>query len=252
MLGKDVGYAARSLRKSPVFLITAMVTIALGIGASTAIFSVANTVLLRPLPYRDPDRLVLIAADMRTRNVFDHPISNENFADLRTGAKTMFEDIAAVWTFPNIVPRQDGTPEQIRMAAVTTNFFRLLGARISLGRDFTEQDGQPQAPQQPGAAAAPPLPTIALLTYEYWQRRYGGNTAVLGHALLNSAPNSPQIVGVLAPGFELLFPPGANVERTPDVWIAGAAKVRQRQPQRVFSARHRAAEAGCDFKQGPG
>jgi hypothetical protein len=79
MLGKDFVYAARTLRKSPVFLITATITIALGVGASTAIFSVTNAVLLRPLPYNDPDRLVLISADMRTRNVVDTPISNENY-----------------------------------------------------------------------------------------------------------------------------------------------------------------------------
>ena len=107
MLGKDLGYAARALRKSPVFLITATVTIALGIGASTAIFSVANAVLLRPLPYRDPDRLVLAGSDMRARNVVDQQMSNENFVDLRNGTKTMFEDFAAVVTFRNNVPRAE-------------------------------------------------------------------------------------------------------------------------------------------------
>jgi predicted permease len=234
MLGKDLGYAARALRKSPVFLITATATIALGIGASTAIFSVANAVLLRPLPYREPDRLVLAGGDMRVRNVFDQPMSNENFVDLRNGTKAMFEDFAAVSTFRNNVPRADGTPEQVHFAQVTTNFFRLVGARIGVGRDFDDTEGQPQPAPPTGAAppATPPprLPTIAILSYEYWQRRFGGNNAVLGHAMLNNSPNSPQIVGVLAPGFELLFPPGANVERTPDVWIA--ARIRYDNAQR--------------------
>jgi predicted permease len=230
MLTKDLGYAARALRKSPVFLLTATVTIALGIGASTAIFSVANAVLLRPLPYKDPDRLVLAGGDMRARNVFDQPMSNENFTDLRNGTKTMFEDFAAVFTFRNNVPRADGTPEQVHFAQVTTNFFRVLGAKFAAGRDFDDTDGQPQPPApQPGAtttgAAAPPrLPTIAILSYEYWQRRFGGNRDVLGRAMLNNTPKSPQIVGVLAPGFELLFPPDSNVERTPDVWIAARAR----------------------------
>ncbi len=233
MLGKDLGYAARALRKSPVFLITATVTIALGIGASTAIFSVANAVLLRPLPYRDPDRLVLAGGDMRARNVFDQPMSNENYTDLRDRTKTMFEDFAAVNTFRNVVPRADGTPEQVHFAQVTTNFFRLLGARIAVGRDFDETEGQPQPPAPPpgsATAASLRLPTIAILSYEYWQRRFGGNPAVLGHAMLNSTPNSPQIVGVLAPGFELLFPPDAGVERNPDVWIA--ARIRYDNAQR--------------------
>src|ERR1700692_4265663 len=108
MLGKDLGYAARALRKSPVFLVTAMGTIALGIGASTAIFSVTNAVLLRPLPYKDPSRLVTIGGDMRTRTTFDVPLSSENYQDLRNGTKTAFEDMAAVFTFRNIVPKDDG------------------------------------------------------------------------------------------------------------------------------------------------
>ncbi len=235
MLGKDLGYAARALRKSPVFLITATVTIALGIGASTAIFSVANAVLLRPLPYRDPNRLVLAGSDMRARNVVDQQMSNENFVDLRNGTKTMFEDFAAVVTFRNNVPRVDGTPEQVHFAQVTTNFFRLLGARIAVGRDFDDSEGQPQPAPPTGTAAAgaappPRLPTIAILSYEYWQRRFGGNSAILGHAMQNNTPNSPQIVGVLAPGFELLFPPDAQIERTPDVWIA--ARIRYDNAQR--------------------
>ena len=223
MLGSELRHAARALLHTPVFSATAVITLALGIGASTAIFSVTNAVLLRPLPYRDPDRLVLACADMQTRNVVDSPVSAENFIDLRNGAKRTFQDFGAVSTNRGNFPREDGTPEQVRFAQVTTNFFALMGARMVLGRDFTDSDGQPQPAAQPGAAppATPPLPTIAVLSYEYWQRRYGGNPAVLGRPMLNNAPGfNPQIVGVLAPGFELLFRPSAEVERHPDIWIA--------------------------------
>ena len=223
MLLKDLLFASRTLRRSPVFAIAAAATIALGVGASTAIFSVANAVLLRPLPYRDADRLVVMYMDLRARNNLGMPLSNENYVDIRDGSRGSFEDMAAFVTARQVLPGADGSPEQIRLAIVTTNFFRLLGHGIVLGRDFQDADGipQPQAsPPQPGAAAAPnaPLPIVAILSHEYWQRRYGGDRNVLGQRL--PAGPRPEIVGVLAPGLELLMPPDTNVERRPDIWIA--------------------------------
>src|ERR1041384_3065483 len=88
----DILYAFRTLRKSPIFTITVVVTIALAIGASTAIFSVTNGVLLRKLPYKDPERLVLACNDLQKRNVKDFPFSNVDFLDLRNGAKNSFEE----------------------------------------------------------------------------------------------------------------------------------------------------------------
>ena len=221
MIGRDLVFAMRTLLKSPVFALTAVVTIALGIGASTAIFSVTNAVLLRPLPYKDPERLVLACHDLTKRSVKDFPFSNADYIDLRNGAKGQFEDLAGIFTFRNVLPRGDGSPEQVRMAAVTANFFQVLGARIAFGRDFTDADGQPQAPPPPGAApGAGRLPPIAIVSYAYFQRRFGGNTAVLGRPMATGGPGGPVIVGVLAPGFELLLPPSVNEERFPDIWVA--------------------------------
>jgi len=205
MLRKDLAYAWRMLKKSPMFALTAAITLALGIGAATAIFSVTNAVLLRALPYRDPDRLVLACPDMTRRNVRDFPFSDANFIDLRDGSKAFFEDFAAVNTGRGVVPREDGTPEQVRFAAVTPNFFRLLGARIAVGRNFTDADGLPQPPQAqgagtpnaPGSQGAPRLPTIAILGYGYWQRRYGGSTVILGHGILSAGNAGPRLRGVL-------------------------------------------------------
>lgn len=87
MLRKDLVCASRTLKKSPMFAVTAAITLALGIGAATAIFSVANAVLLRPLPYRDPDRLVLACSDMTRRNVRDFPFSDASFIDLQDGLR---------------------------------------------------------------------------------------------------------------------------------------------------------------------
>src|SRR5208282_618985 len=174
---QDLKFAGRTLRKSPLFTLTAALTIALGVGASTAIFSVTNAVLLRPLPYKDPDRLVIVASDLRTRNVRDIPYSNEDFIDMRDGTKSAMQDMAGVFTGRVVLPRADGTPEQIRIAIATTNFFRLMGAKIVAGRDFTDADGLPQPPPPPpgttSATPPPELPVMAIISYEYFQRRYG-------------------------------------------------------------------------------
>jgi putative ABC transport system permease protein len=123
-----------------------------------------------------------------------------------------------------VVPREDGTPEQVGYGVVTTNFFDVVGGKIRLGRDFTALDGVPQ-PKAPGndadAAAAPGrLPTIAILSYEYFRRRYGGNSAAIGRNMTIPGQPGPLIAGVLAPGFRLYFPPDADVEPAPDIWFA--------------------------------
>ena len=228
----DFSYAFRTLRKSPVFTITVVVTIALAIGASTAIFSVTNGVLLRKLPYKDPERLVLVRGDLQKRNVKDFPLSNADFLDLRNGAKNSFEDFAAVQTGRFTLPGLDGTPERVRVAAVSTNFFRMMGGSIIAGRDFQDTDGTPQpappalpaAPPNnaPAANAPPPLPTYVILSNEYFQQRFGGDRSMIGKTLPVAAAFGPPpiVVGVLAPGFELLFPPKANMEQFPSVWFA--------------------------------
>ncbi len=218
---RDITYAFRSLRKSPVFFLAAAGTIALGIGASTAIFSVTNAVLIEPLPYRDPGRLVLACGDMRKRNVKDFPWSNAEFFDLRDFAKATFEEFAALATGRATIPREDGSSEQVRIARVTPNFFQMMGGRVMVGRDFTSDDGTPQpappANQAAGTPPPPPLPVAAILSFGYFQKRYGGNASALGQTLFAGGPH---IVGVLAPGFELLFAADANIEQSPDYWTA--------------------------------
>jgi len=223
----DFSYAFRTLRKSPIFTITVVVTIALAIGASTAIFSVTNGVLLRKLPYKDPERLVLTCSDLQKRNVKDFPLSNVDYLDLRNGAKNSFEDFAVVNTGRITLPALDGTPERVRIAAVSTNFFGMMGASLIAGRNFEESDGTPNPtpPANANGAAAnaqPQLPTMAILSNDYFQQRFGGDRSIVGKPLPVSAAFGPPpiVVGVLAPGFELLFPPQANVEQFPSVWLA--------------------------------
>ena len=224
----DLTYAFRTLRKSPIFTITVVVTIALAIGASTAIFSVTNGVLLRQLPYKDPERLVLACSDLQKRNVKDFPLSNSDYLDLRNGAKNNFDDFAALVTFRATLPGVDGSLEQVRMASVSTNFFQTMGGAIVAGRDFQDSDGTPQPPPPTPAAGAPATaptaqqPTMAILSSEYFQKRFGSDASVIGKPLPVSAAFGPPpiIVGVVAPGFELLFPPQVNVEQFPSLWLA--------------------------------
>ncbi|HEX4067956.1 MAG TPA: ABC transporter permease [Acidobacteriaceae bacterium] len=226
---KTLAIVCRSLLKQPAFTAIAVLTIALGVGASTAIFSVTNAVLLRPLPYKNPGQLVVAGFDMQKRNVRGLPFSNADYIDLKNGTKGQFSDMAGVFAFRVVGEKTDGTPERFMMATVTTNFFDLMGAKIVAGRDFNAQDGIPQPPAAPagqdaqgqGAAPAQPrLPQMAILSHEYFMKRYGGNAAVLGHTLGNARGPNAVIVGVLAPGFRLYFPPEDGIEAAPDVWVA--------------------------------
>ena len=221
---KDVTYAWRTLRSSPAFSITAVVTLALGIGASTAIFSVVNAVLLRPLPYANADRLTLIWGDMVRRDVKDFPFAPGDLPDLRQQG-TLFQEFAGVATFQQPLIGDGGEPEQISVAGTTDNLFTVLGARILLGRNFNAADAAPlpPAPQPaPGAAAVqpngpPPVAASWIISYGFWQRRYGGDRNVIGKTI-ETGIGRAEIVGVLAPEFELLFPPSTNVDRNPDVY----------------------------------
>jgi putative ABC transport system permease protein len=222
----DVRYSIRTLRKSPAFTLTAVLTVALGIGACTAIFSVVNAVLLRYLPYAQPDRLAFVQSDLTARGVTDYPMAAGDLPDLRAGI-TAFQDAASVITNRTVYTSDAGDPEYIVSANVTTNFFRTMGARFVRGRDFVDEDGTPLPPQpqggpgaQPQNAAPPPLPPfITVISHGFWQRRFAGNPDVIGQPFrLGQATG--EIVGVLAPEFELLWPKASLVEPRPDIYLA--------------------------------
>jgi predicted permease len=228
---RDAAFAVRTLRKNPAFALTAIVTLALGIGATTAIFSVVNSVLLRPLPYDHPERLTIIWGELRTRQVYDWLFAPGDLKDLMDQA-TLFDGIAAVRTGPAPLIVDGAPPQQIQTAAVTPNAFRVLGVKVARGRGFTDDDGRVQPPPPPSAGgvvggpqappAGPPpqrLPQIAVLSDAFWRRQYGSDPSIIGKDIqIGFGP--VHVVGVLEPGVELLFPPKAGVERLPDVWIA--------------------------------
>ena len=212
----DTKYAFRTLVKNPGFALVAIVTIGLGIGANTAIFSVVRTVLLQPLPYEDADELVILWGEMRNRGVTHFPHSPPDYRDYQTQAD-LLDDLAGVFTFQSSITG-DGEPTQIDVGFVTWNFFSVLGVQPVVGRDFIEEDA---IPNEPGALPGAPgtLPGIAILSHSLWLQRYGSDANVVGRTIeLGGAPS--QIVGVMPPGFELLMPASAVLESNVDLWFA--------------------------------
>jgi putative ABC transport system permease protein len=229
-LRKDVSFAVRTLLRSPVFAVTSILTLALGIGATTAIFSVVRGVLLEPLPYPQANRLVHVCHDLQARNVRDFPFAPGDYHDLREQV-TLFEETAGLFTFRPTIPGQQGEqPEQIAVAQVTWNTLRMLGGRVLHGRDFVEADGTPMPPPPPppptpvaGEPAPPtpppPPPPVAILSRDFWQRRFGGDVAVLNTVVQFQDPGPRWLVVGIAEPLELLYPPDQTVERLPDVWL---------------------------------
>jgi len=192
-VGQDVRYGLRGLRKSPGFTTVAMLTLALGIGASTAIFSIVNTVLLRPLPYKDPSRLVHVWTTSTMFPEFTIGQSIPNLQDIEARSHS-FETLATYETRARNVTGS-GKPEQLRTADVSSSFLTLFGVHPVVGRDFRPEDEQ----RKDG--------DVVLLSYGLWQRRFGGDRNIVGKVItLDQKPWT--VAGVLPSGFS--FP--ANID----------------------------------------
>jgi putative ABC transport system permease protein len=187
-LRHDLRYAVRGLRASPGFTAVALLTLAMGIGASTTIFSVANAVLLRPFPYREPERIVRLYETNPTTETFS--VSEPNYLDWRQRVRGMSQLAAFTGRSASLIG--DGDPQQLDALVVTPSFFSLLGARPLLGRVFRDEEAKP------GAAAR-----VIVLSYALWQSRFGGDPAVVGRTI-NLSGASFEIIGVMPA--ELVFP----------------------------------------------
>ena len=197
---RDLKYAVRSLVRQPGFAAIAVGTVALAIGANTAIFSVVQGVLLKPLPYEDPGRLVVIWANLTNRDIPKFPISPPDLRDMREQG-TLFESMGGVITFSQSLTGDDTAPEVVEAAGTTANFLDVLGIEPLLGRGFEPADEEPMPPNT-DASALPP--SVVLLSYELWQRRYGGDREVVGRTI--EVNNNPSVVvGVMPPDTRLHF-----------------------------------------------
>jgi putative ABC transport system permease protein len=186
---QDVRYGLRSFRKKPGFTVTAIVALALGIGANTAIFSVINGVLLRSLDYARPDRTVMIWERFAQHPEHQNVVSPANFLDWQKSTRS-FEKVAAVWDV-----RQNftgsGDPIEVHAQFVTAGFFPTLGVQPLIGRWFTEDEDRSGAN------------LVAVMSHKLWQDRFGGNTSVLGQQVTISG-RLFTIIGVMPPGFHFL------------------------------------------------
>jgi putative ABC transport system permease protein len=184
---RNIRYAVRVLLSRPGFSIVAILTLALGIGANTAIFTVINAVLLRPLPFRDPSRLVLLIE--RTSQFPTQTTSWQNFVDWRDQTKS-FDAVAASRTL-TMTLTDLGEPDRIPAKMVTAPLLPMLGVGPALGRAFSADE------DRPGAAG------VALLSDTLWHRRFGGTADAIGRTItLDNQPYT--VIGVLPPGFQLL------------------------------------------------
>ncbi len=194
---QDIRYAGRSLRSAPAFSITAVLALALGIGSAAAVFSLLEGVVLRPLPYADPGRLVMMWETNKDKGLDHEPLSPVNFVDYRA-MTDVFADAAAWWRPQlNLSDDERGDPIRVPAVEVTGNLFSVLGVRPMLGHGFTTDTTlRGKEPQ-------------AVISHRLWQSRFGGSATIVGKAIrLNGKLNV--IAGVMPPGFGF---PGET-----DVW----------------------------------
>ena len=192
-LWQDTRYGCRALKNNPGFAAVAILTAALGIGVNTSIFTVVNAVLLRPLPYRDAERLVS-PVNIGKDNLIGLGVADFQYAAWRDQSK-IFDGIAA-YTSRRFTITRSGDPERLRAQAVTPRFLRTMGIAPLLGRDFSAGDATPRGGQ------------VALLSYALWMKRFGGDSSILSKQVtLDGKPYS--VAGVLPPNFE--FPENSDV-----------------------------------------
>jgi putative ABC transport system permease protein len=196
---QDLRYASRLLLRTPGFAIVAVLTLALGIGANTAIFTVVNALLLRPLPYADPGRLVMVWQDFRARNgPIDEWATPGNYVDWR-GERDLFEQVTVIagWR-----PTLTGAAEAEPLAGeqVSHEYFSVLGVNPALGRNFTAGDDVPKGPR------------VAIIGDGLWKRRFGAEPSVIGRTVtLSGVPH--EIIGVLPSGFRPIIAGAAEIWR---------------------------------------
>src|SRR5687768_7658929 len=212
---RDLKYALRSFARRPLFTAVILLTLALGIGSNVAIFSVANAVLFRALPFENPEELAFVWTRLPKTNVRRALVSGPDFKDFLTDATT-FKGFAGAVAIPGTLTGE-GPPERITNAYVTWNMLELLGVRPILGRTHRADDAFPMDPKQFGNPDAKLPPSEVALSYGLCQRRFGGVASVIGKARLLDGWGS-LVIGVLPRDFRIYLPPDAGKPSNIDAW----------------------------------
>jgi len=214
----DLRYAVRMLLKTPGFTVVAVLTLALGVGANTVIFSIVNAVLLQPLPYPDSDQLVTLWQSAKVKELERFSLTHAHFAAYRDQNRA-FEKIAAYAT-DNFNFTGVGEPQRLLGTNVTLNFFDALGQKPMLGRTFLPEEDSPGKN------------LVCILSHGFWQGRFGGDPDIVGQSLLlDDVPT--QVVGVMPPGFEfpknteLWLPVGLDAQKTSPYYLRVIGRLRQ-------------------------
>ena len=214
--------ALRSLARSPAFVAVAVVTLGLGIGANTALFSVVNTVVLRPLPFGEPDRLAFIWN--RLANVPKAAVSGPDFVDYAERSTDVFETMVGSFaTTTNLTG--DGVAEAVVLAWVSPGFFGMFGGKPVIGRDFVPDDVQNFDLSQFSNPDTPPPALPVILSHGLWQQRYAGSPDILGNTI-HANGQVMTVVGVAPQGFRLFMPPDAALPTDIDIWTVWPVDLR--------------------------
>ncbi|HKY45208.1 MAG TPA: ABC transporter permease, partial [Pyrinomonadaceae bacterium] len=183
---QDLRYSLRMLLKHPLFTCTVVLTLALGIGANTALFSIINALLLRPLPLPQPEQVVQVWEVARQSGNLKFPVALPNMVDWREQSSSFAHIAAYSTTGVNLTVNDQ--PEYIPVLSVTTDYFRVMGVTPAMGRDLREEDGVPNAPR------------TAVLSHGFWQRRFAADPQIIGRTIRVNSENST-VIGVMPKGF---------------------------------------------------
>src|SRR3954471_20132035 len=207
---QDLRHGGRLLLSSPAFTIAALAALAIGIGANTAIFAVVNTLLIQPLPYKDPDRLAIVWEHNLPRDRRNNVVSPGNYLHWRE-MNSVFAEMSIVSMTFRAAYTGDGEPEEVRQQVVNATLFPILGVNAALGRVFTAEEDRPNANG------------FVLLSDRFWRRRFGADPHIVNRTIRLSG-KAFTVVGVMPAGFSIL-------DKTVDIWVPAGLPAEARTPQ---------------------